>query len=170
MKRTIVYIVLILAAFLLQSSVFSFFALAGILPNLLIILTASIALIRGRSEGCVVGFFCGLLMDITAGSYLGVNALIFLVIGYLLGFLHQIYYEEDITLPLILIGLADLIYGVSTYCLTFLIRGRFHFLYYLLHIILPELVYTVIVAIVAYRLILFICKKLDRKGSVSFID
>ena len=70
MKRTLIYIVVILAAFLLQSTIFEFIALADIVPNMLIILTASIGLIRGRSEGCVVGFFCGLLMDISSGDYL----------------------------------------------------------------------------------------------------
>lgn len=169
MKRTFIYIVIILAAFLLQSAVFSFFALADIVPNLLIIVTASIALIRGRSEGCVVGFFCGLLMDISVGYYLGINALCFLVIGFVLGYFNQIYYEEDITLPLILIGVADFLYGIIMYILSFLVRGRFNVLYYLSHIILPELVYTLILSIIAYRLILFICKKLDKKGSEDLI-
>ena len=169
MKRTFIYIVVILGAFLLQSAVFSFFALADIVPNLLIIVTASIALIRGQSEGCVVGFFCGLLMDISVGYYLGINALCFLVIGFVLGYLNQIYYEEDITLPLILIGVADFLYGIIMYILSFMARGRFDFLYYLGRIILPELVYTVILSIVAYRFILFICKKLDQKGSEALI-
>ncbi|MBS5523552.1 MAG: rod shape-determining protein MreD [Clostridiales bacterium] len=169
MKRTFIYIVVILGAFLLQSAVFSFFALADIVPNLLIIVTASIALIRGQSEGCVVGFFCGLLMDISVGYYLGINALCFLVIGFVLGYLNQIYYEEDITLPLILIGVADFLYGIIMYILSFMARGRFDFLYYLGRIILPELVYTVILSIVAYRFILFICKKLDKKGSEDLI-
>lgn len=169
MKRTFIYIVVILGAFLLQSAVFSFFALADIVPNLLIIVTASIALIRGRSEGCVVGFFGGLLMDISVGYYLGINALCFLVIGFVLGYLNQIYYEEDITLPLILIGVADFLYGIIMYILSFMARGRFDFLYYLGRIILPELVYTVILSIVAYRFILFICKKLDKKGSEDLI-
>ncbi len=169
MKRTLVYIVIIVAAFLLQSSVFSFFALADIVPNLMIIVTASIALIRGRSEGCVVGFFCGLLLDISTSYYLGVNALCFVVIGFTLGYLNQIYYEEDITLPLILIGVADLLYGIIMYILSFLVRGRFDFLYYLGRIIFPELVYTVILSIIAYRFILLICKKLDKKGSEDLI-
>ena len=117
----------------------------------------------------MVGFFCGLLMDISVGYYLGINALCFLVIGFVLGYLNQIYYEEDITLPLILIGVADFLYGIIMYILSFMARGRFDFLYYLGRIILPELVYTVILSIVAYRFILFICKKLDKKGSEDLI-
>ncbi len=169
MKRTIFYAVSILAAFLLQSTIFSYLALADIVPNLLIIVTASIALIRGRSEGCVVGFFSGLLMDIAFGYYLGMYALCYMVIGYLLGYFNQIYYEEDITLPLILIGFADFLYGIFMYLLRFMTRGRFDILFYLRRIILPEIVYTVIVSIVVYRLMLFICKKLDKKGSEEFI-
>lgn len=169
MKRAFVYIVIILAAYFLQISVFGFFALADIVPNLFIIVTASIALIRGQKEGCLTGFMCGLIIDISGGYYIGINAFCFLIIGYMLGYLNQIYYEEDITLPLMLIGAADLIYGVMIYILSFLIRGRFRFFYYLERIILPELVYTVIISIIAYRLILFVCKKLDKKGSEDFI-
>ena len=92
-----------------------------------------------------------------------------MIIGFVLGYFNQIYYEEDITLPLILIGSADLLYGIFMYLVSFLVRGRFNFLFYLKRIILPELVYTVIVSIVVYRVILFICKKLDKKGSEDFI-
>ena len=60
-------------------------------------------------------------------------------------------------------------YGIFMYIVSFLIRGRFNFLYYLIHIILPELVYTVIVSIVLYRVMLFACKKLDKKGSEDLI-
>ena len=67
------------------------------------------------------------------------------------------------------IGSADLLYGIFMYLVSFLVRGRFNFVFYLKRIILPELVYTVIVSIVIYRVILFICKKLDKKGSEDFI-
>ena len=169
LKRTIVYAACILGAFLLQSSLFSLLALADIVPNLLIIVTVSIALIRGRSEGCAVGFFSGLLMDIAFGSFLGFYALCYMVIGYLLGYFNQIYYEEDITLPLMLIGLADLFYGMIMFIFRFMPRGRFNILFYLRRIILPEIVYRVIVSIILYRFMLFICKKLDKKGSEDFI-
>lgn len=169
MKRTLVYAACILLSFLLQSSFFSYLAPADIVPNLLIIVTASIALIRGLSEGCVVGFFAGLLMDVSFGSYLGMYALCYMAVGYLLGYFNQIYYEEDITLPLILIGFADLLYGLFMYMIHFMTRGRFDIPFYFGRIILPEVIYTVIISIFLYRLMLFICKKLDKKGSEDFI-
>ena len=98
MKRTFIYIVVILGAFCSRVQCL-LFALADIVPNLLIIVTASIALIGGQSEGCS-GRLCGLLMDISVGYYLGINALCFLVIGFVLGYLNQIYYEEGYYPPL----------------------------------------------------------------------
>lgn len=169
MKRTLTYAVTILILFLLQTTIFSYFALADIVPNILIIFTASIALIRGRIEGCTVGFFCGLLMDVVFGETLGLYALCYLIIGYMLGYFNKIYYEEDITLPLVLIALADLMYGLAMYLFGFMPRERFNFGFYLKRLILPEIVYTIIIAIFLYRLILYICKKLDKKGSENLI-
>ena len=169
LKRILTYAACILGAFILQSSLFSYLDLADIVPNLLIIVTVSIALIRGRSEGCVAGFFAGLLMDIGFGAYLGLYALCYMVIGYVMGYFNRIYYEEDITLPLLLIGLGDFFYGLFMFVVRFLPRGRFNILYYLRRIILPEIVYTVIISIVLYRFMLMICKKLDKKGSEGFI-
>ena len=64
MRRTITVGILILVCFLLQSSVFTRLDLGGIVPNLLIILTASFGFMRGEKEGLIIGFICGLLMDI----------------------------------------------------------------------------------------------------------
>lgn len=44
----------------------------------------------------------------------------------------------------------------------FLLRGRFEFTYYLLHIILPEIVYTIAVTLLLYPLILWINTGLER--------
>ena len=150
MKRFISYALSIIVLFVLQSTLFRYLALADIVPNLLVIFTASVALIRGKVEGMAVGFSCGLMMDLFFGGYVGL-------------------YEEDITLPILLIALADLLYGIYMYIVRFMIRGRFDLLFYLRRIILPEIVYTVIITIFLYRAILFMLKKLDNKGSEDLI-
>ena len=64
MRRTIVTALTVVACFLLQTSVFEFFKLADISPNLLIVLVSSVAVMRGQKEGMLVGFFSGLMLDI----------------------------------------------------------------------------------------------------------
>ena len=50
----------------------------------------------------------------------------------------------------------------SCYVIMFLLRSRFDFVYYLLHIILPEIVYTIVVTLLLYPLILWINTRLER--------
>ncbi|MDE6925090.1 MAG: rod shape-determining protein MreD, partial [Acetatifactor sp.] len=64
MLRKVIVTLFILACFILQCSVFSGLAFAGIIPNLMIILTSSFGFMRGEKEGLIIGFFCGLLSDI----------------------------------------------------------------------------------------------------------
>ena len=68
MKKILAYGGLILLFLLLQCSFFVHLSLADVVPNLLIILTASIAIINGSLEGCLVGFCCGLLLDLMFGQ------------------------------------------------------------------------------------------------------
>ena len=107
------------------------------------------------------GFFCGLLADIFFGSVIGLYAMIYMYIGYANGKFNMIFYPEDIKLPLALIFVSDMAYGLLSYIILFLMRGRFHFTYYLIHIILPEMVYTIVVTLIFYPFLLWINKKLE---------
>lgn len=161
MKRLIVSILLIIVCFLLQTTVFKGLAFGGIVPNLLIVLTASFGFMRGECTGLFVGFFCGLLSDIFFGNVLGLNAMIYMYIGYTNGKFNRIFFPDDIKLPLLLIFLSDLAYGFLYYITLFLMRSRFQVVYYFLHIILPEIVYTLFMTLLLYPLILKINKRLE---------
>ncbi len=154
---------MILLAFLLQSSVFSYFEFAGIVPNIMIILTASFGFMRGEKTGLLVGFFCGLLTDIFFGPVIGLYAVIYMYVGFFNGQFSRLFYPHDIKLPLVLISVSDLFYSLVYYVLLFLLRSRFAFSYYFMHIILPELFYTILVTLFLYPLILFAGNRLDPK-------
>lgn len=102
-KRVLITGIFVLLGYLLQCTVFPHLALASIKPNLMIIVTASFGFMRGPREGMFVGFVSGLLMDIQFGNILGLYALIYLIIGYINGLFEQMYFNEDIKLPLILL-------------------------------------------------------------------
>ena len=161
MLRKIIVAILILISFLLESAVFNHFALAGIVPKLTIILTSSFGFMRGEKEGMVIGFCCGLLNDVFFSDVLGFYALILTYIGYINGKFSRIFYPEDIKLPIALIVVSDLSYGVLCYILLFLLRGRFDFLYYFTRVILPEALYTIVVTVFLYPIILKINDKLE---------
>jgi rod shape-determining protein MreD len=154
MKRNIILFCVILIGFVLQTTVFQTLNFGGIAPNILIIITATYGFMFGKKCGMVVGFICGLLMDIFYGSVLGFYALIYLYIGAANGAFHSIFYQDDIKLPLALIMASDFVYSFVCYVLLFLLRGRFNFLYYLKSIIVPEMIYTIVVTLFLYPCIL----------------
>ena len=92
-------------------------------------------------------------MDLMYGSFIGYYALLYLAVGFLSGYSNYFYEKDDYTMPLILIGVGDLVYGTLFYILSFLLRARLNIFYYLRRIIIPEAIYTVVVGIILYKLI-----------------
>ncbi len=162
MARKITVALLILMCFVLQSTVFRGLAFGGIVPNLLIVLTSSFGFMRGETEGLLVGFFSGLLCDIFFGEMLGFHALIFMYIGFLNGKFCHIFFPEDIRLPIALIVVSDLSYGMVCYVLMFLLRGKFDFPFYFKSVIFPEVIYTILVTCLLYPFILAVNVRLER--------
>lgn len=161
MLRKIFTIFIIFLGFILQCSVFSHISLGGIVPNILLIITATFGFMRGQNEGMFVGFLCGLIVDIFFGSPFGFVTFLYTVIGYLNGFFKNIFYPEDIKLPMVLITGSELIFCILYYVFEFLLRGRLNIGYYFIHVMLPEIVYTVIITLPLYGLIIFVNEKLE---------
>ena len=172
MRRFIFYVVMVLAAFMLQNNLFAASPLISTVPNVMLIVTFSFGFIRGTTDGMLLGFFCGLLTDLFFGTTIGFYALIYTVIGYLNGLLGQVYYREFINMPVILCIMSDFIYSIYVYIFSFLLRGQLNFFYYLGHVIFPEVVYTVLVTLVIYKFLLRmnarLCR-LEKRSAKKFV-
>ncbi len=153
MRRFIFTFITIIISFILQTTVFRYMDFGGIVPNLLIILTSAFAFMRGDKCGVWVGFFCGILVDVFFGTYLGFYALIYMYLGFIIGKFNKIFYPENILLPLILIVSSDFLFGFICYVLLFMFRNKYDLGYYMINVIVPEVVYTSLVAIFLYPLL-----------------
>lgn len=172
MRRKITVFLIIAVCYLLQSTVFQALSFASISPNLMIVVVSAFGFMRGKKEGLWIGFFTGLLLDIFTGNILGFYALLYMYVGYFNGFFHKMFYPEDIKLPMLLIAVSDFSCSLIIYFLLFLFRGKFDILYYLLNIMIPELVYTMVVTIFLYFIILKINQKLEtieKRSAVKFV-
>lgn len=172
MRRKITVFLIIAVCYLLQSTVFQALSFASISPNLMIVVVSAFGFMRGKKEGLWIGFFTGLLLDVFTGSILGFYALLYMYVGYFNGFFQKMFYPEDIKLPMLLIAVSDFSCSLIIYFLLFLFRGKFDILYYLLNIMIPELVYTMVVTIFLYFIILKINQKLEtieKRSAVKFV-
>ena len=82
-----------------------------------------------------------------------VYSFIFMTIGFLCGYCQKIYFTDNYILPCVLVGLSDLVYGFYYYITEFLVRGKLHFTFSFSHIILPELIYTLVISVVVFRVL-----------------
>lgn len=163
MAKKLFAVLMVVISFLLQSTLFSQFTIGGACPNLLMIAVASLGFSEGKRTGIYAGFFSGILLDISFGSFYGMNALLYMYCGYLCGYFKKYIFTKDIKMPIILISFSDLLYSILFYFFSFMLNGKFHFIFYLKNIIIPEVIYTTLIACIIYPLIHSITAYIDRK-------
>lgn len=153
MKRFFITVGVVLLCFLMQTTVFQHIALAGMVPNLILIVVVAYGYMRGRLEGMYVGFASGILIDLLYGDLIGMNAILYVMIGYVAGVCNEIYYRDEVSVPIIIIAISDFSFNFGYYVFQFLLRGRLDIFYYIWRTILPEVVYTVLIAVFLYQLL-----------------
>ena len=142
-------------AILLDATLMQSLSLAGVVPNLIVIVVISFSYLRGHRFGMVLGFFSGLVIDLLFSSIIGLESFLLMGIAYLCAIPERIEFSNSFYFSFLMIGIGDLIYGCLYYILHFLLRGRTDFADYFLLVILPEVMYTIIAGFVVYPLIRF---------------
>ncbi len=152
MKKYISSFLLTILLFVLQTTLFEHISFAGVVPNLLIIITSVYGYLYGRNEGMFTGVIAGLLMDILYGNVIGVRVIIFCVIGYINGATRNLYFKRDITVPVLILAVSDFAYNILYYVCYYLMRGRIDLLGYFRQIIILEVFYTILIGIPVFYL------------------
>ena len=129
-RRIAVNLIMIIAAFIIQTCVFPKFDFLSATPNLLLILIFTQGFIRGKEAGMFYGLLAGLLMDLFVSGPFGFYTLFYINMGYLNGICTKYYYEDYITLPLILSIFNSLAYNMYIYIFRFLLRAKLDLLFY----------------------------------------
>lgn len=162
-KRTILNIVLILLAFLLQTAFFPMIPSVSTIPNLLLILTFSFGFIYGSTQGILSGLLAGFLLDMFYTVPAGFFMLIFIYIGFINGLFTNYYYDDYLTLPVVLCIVSELIYNAALLVLRFFTVGSIDVTYSILHIFLPETVFSLLLTLLMYKVFLTANRTLDLK-------
>ena len=155
-------LLVIVIAFVLQTTFFRAVALADVVPNLMLIVTVSYGYIRGRTHGMWIGLISGLMFDMMYESIIGLCGFSLMTIGFFIGYVKKIFFTDSILLPIVLMSMGDFAYCIYYYVTEFLLRGRLNFFFYFIHVILPELLYTIPVGIGVFYLIRLLDERIDR--------
>lgn len=102
MNRKVKIILLVLGCAIIQTSVVAHFSFFGSKLSLPLALTISIALLKGSFYGELVGFFSGLLCDLSSGGpFIGVQSFSLTLIGYFVGLMQKRFYSESIVTQIV---------------------------------------------------------------------
>ena len=151
--KAVIILIEIIIAYILQTSVFSGLRLADVVPDIMMILTASLAYIFGQKAGTMTGFISGMIMDCTYGSLIGLYALLYTVIGYIAGYANRVYDENDYTISYFVVGGAEFLFNLMYYVLFYFLKGDLDLGHFLVRYLFPRVIYTVLISIFMYRLL-----------------
>lgn len=153
MKKTLVIFGILITFFLfyfLQTNFFSWFTIAGIKPNLFVILVLFIGLFAGRIVGVVSGTLFGILLDLFIGKNVGPTGIMLGLIGFLGGYLDKNFSKDSkITIILMVIG-ATAIYELGKYILNIIAFKWDIEIWAFIRILVVEIIYQFLLTIILY--------------------
>ena len=160
-RNIIIAAVLILAAYILQWSVFNNIPGWGYSPNLLLLITFAYGYVSGKISGMVAGLFGGLMIDVFFCDVIGYHALILVLLGYISGIWTTYFYSDDLYVPMIILMGSELFYSLAEFVVWHVLKSRFDIGFYLIHTTLPEFLLTFIAGVLLFKPLSLLIKKLN---------
>ena len=157
MKKTLIVICLILSfliIYLLQSNFFSWFNIAGVKPNLFVILVLMIGLFIGKRAGIMFGILFGLSLDFFIGKSIGISSVVLGIIGFIGGYLDKNFSKDSRITMITMIVMATFLYEIGVITFNYFINEAQIRIIYVIKTLIIELIYNSIITIIIYPLIM----------------
>lgn len=164
MKKVTAVICLILSfmiIYLLQVNFFSWFNLAGVKPNLFVILVLTIGLFSGRSIGTAFGILFGITLDFLIGKSIGISAVMLGFVGFIGGYLDKNFSKDSRVTMMTMIVISTFFYEIGTYLLNYFIHSAQIGMLNFITILIIELIYNTIITIIIYPMIMNLGYKME---------
>ena len=153
MKKIFINIAIIISfifIYLLQANFFTRFKIAGIMPNLFIILMLYIGLFMGRNSAIIYGISFGLLVDIFISKKLGITSIMLAITGVVAHVFDKNFSKDNRITVMAMVAMCTIIYEVGSYLLSYLILNINVEILAFIKILLIETIYNVILTIILY--------------------
>lgn len=153
MKKAIIHIsitMLFVIIYLIQTTLFTNLTIAGVMPNILIILMLYIGLYMGRSIGAIYGIIFGIFIDLWIGKNLGITSVALAGIG-ILGGIFDKNFSKDSRITVLLMGaICTIIYEVAIILIQNILIGLNLEVIEFIKILAIEVIYNVILISILY--------------------
>lgn len=150
---TIAIVITFILIYLLQANFFNWFTIAGVKPNLFVILIVFVSLFAKKSINIPFSLLAGIFLDAVIGKKIGLSAILFgLIVIAGIYFDKNFSKESKLTIMLMIIG-ATFLYEVGMYLLIMLSAGTGLEIAGFAKILAIEILYNVLLSIILYPII-----------------
>ena len=115
MKSFLLWALAILLVVTMQGSLSYFMSISGVRPDLAMVFVVLSGICYGSSRGLVVGFFCGLMLDLLNTGMFGFYTFSFMLVGIVSGMVQKKVFEDNYFLPLLMVGLISIVIELLWY-------------------------------------------------------
>lgn len=158
----IFFIILIFfAIYFLQSNFFTWFNIAGVMPNLFVVLIMLIGLCMKKKSGFVFGIIFGLLIDFFVGVRIGINAISLAAVGLATETLDKSFSKDNRITVMFLACILTILAEVIVYSLQILFCGAGLQVLEFIEIIAIEIIYNSILIAIIYPIFLAFGTKIE---------
>ncbi|NLI14603.1 rod shape-determining protein MreD [Pelotomaculum propionicicum] len=145
------YLLLLVVIIIFQTTILNIVAIAGVTPDLVMLLVVLSGFLLGTREGAFLGFIGGIVEDLFSGCYIGINALSKMAAGYLAGAAGDRLYRENIPIATGVTFFTSLAGLIVNYLLLLYLKIHVSPLYAFLRVALPTAAYTAVLAPFIFR-------------------
>lgn len=158
----IFFIILIFfVIYFLQSNFFTWFNIAGIMPNLFVILIMLIGLFMKKKAGFIFGIIFGLLIDLFIGVRVGINAISLAIVGLSAEILDKNFSKDNRITVMFLTSILTLLCEILVYILQVLFCNANMQILEFTKVIVIEMIYNAILIAIIYPVFLSFGSKIE---------
>ena len=153
MKKVIINIALVLIIILiyfLQLNFFNWFTIAGVKPNLYIILVLFIGLFTSKNVGAIYGISIGLAVDLLTSQTIGITAVVLGMVGLLAGIFDKNFSKDNRLTIMFIVAATTIVAEIIIYVLNYLFLNTNVDILAFVKILSIETIYNIIISIILY--------------------
>ena len=124
MKKAVCILLMFLAfliIYFLQVNFFTWFNIAGVMPNLFVVLILVIGLFAGKNTGISTGIVAGLLIDIFISKKIGVTAITLGLVGFIGALLDKNFSKDSRITLILMVIILTVLYEILNYAINAII-------------------------------------------------
>ncbi len=166
---TVIIIFIIILTVLLQINLLNVVPLFGVKANLGIVLVAGIGLMSGQLVGGIVGGIYGLILDVTFSKLIGVQLLLYTIVGIITGRISRGFSKDSKMAMVVIVFLTTIVFEFANVLLLSLLQDFKIKLFSVIVVILLEAIYNVILTMLLQKWIVSLGEMINKSKNSYYL-